>query len=61
MSHDAPPEPHSMTETCGRYAVDRPAPPEAICWAIEPVRHAAACEVRVRHEAIGAGPVVLLP
>ena len=50
-----------MTETCGRYAVDRPAPPEAICWAIEPVRHAAAGEVRVRHEAIGAGPVVLLP
>ena len=42
-----------MSQTYGSYQVDRPGPPEVMRWATEPVRHAAAGEVRVRHEAIG--------
>ena len=42
-----------MSQAYVRYQVDRPGPPEVMRWATEPVRHAAAGEVRVRHEAIG--------
>lgn len=42
-----------MPQTFGRYVVDQAGPPEVMRWTQEPVRHAGANEVRVRHEAIG--------
>lgn len=42
-----------MSSTYGRYVVDQQGPPEVMRWAQEPVRHAGADEIRVRHEAVG--------
>lgn len=42
-----------MTDTYGRYVVDKPGAPDAMRWVREPVRQPGPDEVRVRHEAIG--------
>lgn len=42
-----------MSSTYGRYVVDQQGPPEVMRWSQEPVRHAGADEIRVRHEAVG--------
>ena len=42
-----------MSQAYVRYQVDRPGPPEVMRWATEPVPHAGAGEVRVRHQATG--------
>jgi NADPH2:quinone reductase len=42
-----------MSNTYGRFVVERTGAPEVMEWIQEPVKHAGANEVRVRHEAIG--------